>query len=478
MNRMLRTFLAGLIAFAVTGCSTPVPVPLDAHTDIPAGFTAPMDAKAAPILPAPSWWMGFRTNELQALETAAWRNNLDLAAAAARVDQAEARARGAFAPLLPSLGATAGATRSRTSGLPASNGAGSGPAYNSFGMGLQASYQLDFWGLQQDRLRQARETAKAARYAKAVVGLTMSADVANEYFTALSLRERIAATRRDVAAAHEILDITRAKVEAGVISYLALSQEQATVSAEETTLPQLIEAEREARYALALLLGRPPENFDIGARSLDGVFSPLIAPGLPSDLLVRRPDIAEAEADLAASHANVDAARAAFFPQIGLTGNGIYSAPTLASLVDPASLGWSIGASLVQTIFDGGALQAGSDLAKAQQVEQLVDYRETVFNAFSDVETALGSVASGRDQLLTANQEDQAAAEAFRISDVQYRAGTIDILSVLQSQQLLFQADNTLIQAKLARLQADIALYQALGGGWSKSDPDEKLASR
>jgi len=134
----------------------------------------------------------------------------------------------------------------------------------------------------------------------------------------------------------------------------------------------------------------------------------------------------------------------------------------LASLVNPASLGWSIGASLVQTIFDGGALQAGSDLAKAQQAEQLADYRNAVFSAFSDVETALGSVASAEDQLSSAIQEDQAAAEAFRISDVQYRAGTIDILSVLQSQQLLFQADNTLIQSKLQRLQADVALYQAL----------------
>jgi NodT family efflux transporter outer membrane factor (OMF) lipoprotein len=478
MYRMLRVSLAGFAAFAAAGCSTPVPVALDAHTDIPAGFTAPKAANAAPILPAPDWWSDFRTNELQELETTAWRDNLDLAAAAARVDQAEANARAAFAPLLPTLGATAGDTRSRPAGLPANNGAGSGPAYNSFSMGLQASYQLDFWGLQQDLLRQARENAKSAHYAEAVVGLTVSADVATEYFTALALRERIAATRRDVAAGHDILDITRAKVDAGVISYLALSQEQATVSAEETTLPQLIEAEREARYALALLLGRAPENFDISATSLDGIVSPLIAAGLPSDLLARRPDIAEAEANLAASHANVDAARAAFFPQIGLTGSGIYSSSSLATLLDPASLGWSIGASLVQTIFDGGKLQAGSDLAKAQQAEQLADYRNAVFSAFSDVETALGSIASAQDQLVTATEEAQAAAEAFRISDVQYRAGTIDILSVLQSQQLMFQADNALVQTKLARYQADVTLYQALGGGWTKPDPDQKLADR
>ena len=475
---MLRISLIGLMALAVAGCSTSAPEPLDAHADVPAGFTAPLASSAQPLWPESNWWAGFRANELEALETVAQRDNLDIAAAAARVRQAEASARAAFAPLLPQIGATAGGTRRHNAGIAVNNGFGSGPAYNSFSMGLQASYQLDFWGLQQDRLRQAKEIARANRYAQGVVGLTVSADVAAEYFTTLALRERIAATRRNIASAREIRDITKAKVDAGVASYLALAQEQATVSSEETSLPQLVEAEREARYALAILLGRPPENFDIGAMNLDGLVSPKITPGLPSDLLIRRPDIAQAEAELAASHANVDAARAAFLPQIGLTGDGIFSSAMLTSLVNPASLGWSIGASLVQTVFDGGKLAAGNDLARAQQEEQIANYRSVVFSAFSDVETALGSVVSAQDQLVSATTQNQAAVEAFRISDIQYRAGTIDIVSVLQSQQLLFQSDNTLIQSRLMRLLADVALYQALGGGWNQQAQDLKLAER
>lgn len=477
MNRLLRRLLAGSVALAMAGCSTPPPVPLDAKTDLPPSFTT-ATVTGAPTWPTPDWWMDFRTNELQALEEAAARGNLDIAAAAARVDQAEANARAAFSPLLPNVQGTAGATRSRPNGLPAPDGAGSGAAFSKFTLGFQASYQLDFWGLLRDRLKQARESARAAHYAQSVVGLTVSANVAVEYFTALALRERIAVTRRNIAAAREILAITRAKVDAGVLSNLPLSQEEATVAAQEASLPQLQQAEREARFALALLLGRPPEGFDIAAQNLNGIASPLVAPGLPSELLARRPDIAQAEAILSASHANVDAARASFFPNIGLTGSGAYSSGSLTTLLDPASLGWSIGASLLQTVFDGGKLFAGLDLSKAMQMEMLVEYRKTVFGAFADVEAALGSVVAAQDQLNAAIRQQRAAAEAFRISDVQYRAGTVEIISVLQSQQLLFQADNLLIQSKLWRLQADIALYQALGGGWRQQDQDRMLAAR
>ena len=477
MTLMPRLLLSGLAALAVAGCSTPPPVPLDARSDVPLRFSAP-SAAHAPLWPASDWWVGFRANELTGLEEAALSGNLDLAAAAARVDQTSASARSAGASLWPSLGATVDATRTRPPGVPATGGPGSGFAYNSFNMGFQASYQLDFWGLQKDRLRLAEKNLDAARYAQAVVGLTISANVANEYFTALALRERITVTRRNIASAHEILQITEAKVNAGVGSNLALSQEQAIVLSEETSLPQLVEAEREARYALALLLGRPPEGFDLRAVDLRGIVSPPMSAGLPSELLARRPDIAQMEAELGAAHANVDAARAAFFPQIGISANSAYSSASLATLLNPASLGWSIGASLVQTIFDGGKLSAESDLAKAQQAELLADYRKTVFHAFSDVETALGSVDATQVQLGSAIRQQQAAAEAFRIADVQYRAGTIDILSVLQSQQVLFNAENVLDQSRLQRFQADVNLYQALGGGWTKSDSDWKLASR
>ena len=166
-------------------------------------------------------------------------------------------------------------------------------------------------------------------------------------------------------------------------------------------------------------------------------------PGLPSEALLRRPDVAEAEATLYAAHANVDAARAAFFPAIGLTGSGSYASQVLTGLTNPANFAWTIGASVVQTIFDGGLKKAQDDLALAQQQQQLAAYRLAVFNAFSDVETQLGQSSADTDQLAALTEEVRASAEAFRISELQYREGTIDILSLLQNQQTLFTAEDT-----------------------------------
>ena len=200
-----------------------------------------------------------------------------------------------------------------------------GTTTDNFTAGLSASYGFDLWGLNQDKLRQARESLRAARYAETAVGLTTAASVANEYFTVLSFRERITIARQNIDAANRILAVTQAKVTNGVSSNLDLAQQQATVATQQARLPGLIESEREARYALAILLGRAPEGFDVKAQNLDGIVSPTVQPGLPSEVLLRRPDVAEAEANLYAAHANVDAARAAFFPAIGLTGSAGYA---------------------------------------------------------------------------------------------------------------------------------------------------------
>ena len=285
------------------------------------------------------------------------------------------------------------------------------------------------------------------------------------------MRERITLTRAQIAAANDIMAVTQAKqVTNGVLSNLDLAQQQAQVAPpSRPTLPGLIESEREARYALAILLGRAPEGFDVKGQNLNGIVSPTVRPGLPSEVLLRRPDVALAEANLYAAHANVDAARAAFFPQISLTGSAGYNSPTTAALINPASFAWSIGASLLQTIFDGGRLAAASDLAKAQQTEQIADYRKAVFSAFSDAETQLGQVSADTDQLVALNEQVRASAEAFRIATLQYREGTIDITTLLQTETTLFSAQDSLVQTRLARLQADVALYRVLGGGWTQT---------
>ncbi|HEX3756297.1 MAG TPA: efflux transporter outer membrane subunit [Rhizomicrobium sp.] len=472
MRPLFRSLTASAFALLLAGCQTSNPTPLDRPGDVPTGFTAPT-ASGGPIWPDATWWLNFKANELAPLEETAQKENLDLAAAAARVVQAEAADGVAFAGLLPTAGLSGGVSRTRAGS--ARTGATSetaGTTYNAFNAGLSASYQQNFFGRQFDQLQAARESLRAARYAETVVGLSVEAEVADQYFTVLSLRERIAITNSNIAAAKRILAITQAKVSSGVLSNLELAEQQAVLVQQQSLLPGLIEAEREARYALAILLGRAPEGFDVTAQNLDGVVSPVVQPGLPSDLLLRLPDIAEAEANLFAAHANVDAARAAFFPSLSLTGQGGYTSGAIGNLINPSNFIWSIGASVVQTIFDGGAIKAQSDEARAVQTEMLADYRKTVFSDFGQVESALGTVRSTSDQLTLLDAEVKADAEAFRISELQYREGTIDIVQLLTNQQNLFNAQNAFVQTKLARLEANIGLYTALGGGWTQKADD------
>lgn len=460
-------FLRGASAVALSislAACTANPTPLDRPGDVPPAFTAPID-KSAPLWPQGNFFASFGADELAPLEVTAQRENLDIAQAAARVLQSEAQDGIALAALFPSLGASIGPTRS--------GGNSSFPkASTRWAAGLSASYQQGFFGTQYLQLQAAREDLRAQRYAAAVTGISVAAQVAQEYFTVLSLRERIAIANSNIAAARRILAITQAKVSSGVQSNLELSEQQAIVAQEEARVPQLIESEKEARYALAILLGRAPEGYDVKAQNLDGITPPTIQPGLPSEMILRNPAVAQAEANLYAAHANVDAARAMYFPSLSLTGSAGYAAPSLGSLFGPAGFIWSIGANVLQTIFDGGRVHAQNDLAQAAQQELVANYRKTVFTAFSDVESALGTVKSTADQLALIQTETKADAEAFRISELQYREGTIDIISLLNNQQSLFNAQDALVQTKLSRLEASLSLYTALGGGWEQRADD------
>ena len=461
---LLRGVSVSVLALSLAAC-TANPTPLDRPGDVPAAFTAPMD-KTAPVWPQADWWSKFGADELAPLQEIAQRENLDIAMAGARVLQAEARDGIALSSLFPTLDASIGGTRSGgNSTVPR--------ASNRFNAGITASYQQSFFGGEFHSLRAARENLRAFRYAAAVTGISVSASVADQYFTILSLRERIAINKENVAAARRILTITQAKVSSGVSSNLDLAEQQAIVAQQESRLPGLIAAEREARYALAILLGRAPENYDVKAQNLDGIMAPAIQPGLPSEFLLRNPSVAQAEASLYAAHANVDAARAAFFPSLGLTGSAGYGpVAALSNLFNPSTFVFSIGASILQSIFDGGRIHASNDLALAAQQELIANYRKTVFSAFSDVETALGQVQATTEQLGFVEVQTRASAEAFRISELQYREGTIDILSLLTNQQQLFTAQDTLVQVKLGRLRANLSLYNALGGGWEQKADD------
>ena len=460
MKFLLRSTSVAALALATAACTTPPPETLK-EGDVPSGFTAPA-AKDATVWPALDWWNGLNAPELPPLETQATAQNLDLIAAAARVAQAQAQTGIAGSALFPSINASGTAQRSGSNvkGVPGGN------THNTFGVSAQASYEVDLWGLNQDELRAAEQSELAARYAQQTVALTIASDVANTYLDVLALRQRIKIAHGNIDAAKRILSITEAKVTNGVSSNLELAQQRAQVAAEEAAVPGLVEQEREARYALAILLGRAPEGFDVQSVNLDGIVTPPVQPGIPSSLLERRPDIAQAEAQLLAQHANVDAARAAFLPQISLTGS-------IGAAFNPSSMIWSIGSSLLQAVFDAGKLSDESDLQKARQTELLADYRKAVFSAFSDVETSLGQVSSLAEQERLVNEQEVNAAEAYRIAELKYREGVTDLLNVLQTQQTLFSAQDQLVQIKLARLQAGVGLYRALGGGWTvATDPN------
>ncbi|MGH6870163.1 MAG: efflux transporter outer membrane subunit [Rhizomicrobium sp.] len=468
MKFLLQSASLTVLTLVLAGCVTPIPQAIDSK-NLPSNFTGPVVA-GANVWPKPDWWTEFGSDEMSAMIVQAQADNLDLAAAAARVEQAEANTDIARAPLFPTIEGTASANRARSSG--STLGVPGSFTGNQFNVGAQASYEVDIFGKNWNRLSAADESLKSSQYAQQVVALSTTAGVAQTYLDVLALRERIAIAQQNITAANRILTITKAKVDNGVSSRLDLAQQEAQLAGQEAQIPALQQQERQALFSLAILLGRMPEGFDVKAQTLDGIKSPVVAPGLPSQLILRRPDVAEAEAALAAAHGNVDAARANFFPSIGLSGSGGYASNMIKNLINPSNLAWDIGASLLQTIFDGGLKSGQLSLSEGQEKELVADYRKAVISSFSDVETSLNQVANLAKQEDYLTQEVSAASEAFRISEIQYREGVADLLAVLQAQQTLFTAQDLLIQTKLARVQADVGLYKALGGGWSEADAD------
>jgi len=453
------------VATCLTACATRPPQAL-APSLVPKTFVGPVAAQG-PVWPRSGWWQGFDSPELSRLIGLAQANNRDLAGAAARLQEARAEVTIQRSVLFPALDAQAQADRSGVGRAAlSSNGQQDSTTRNSFGLNAQASYGLDVWGLSRDNLRSAEEALKSSRFAQRAVALTTTATVADTYFEILALREQIAIANEDIVAIDGILRIVNLKVRAGTASHLDLAQEQAQLESVQGELPVLEEQALEAQIALAVLLGQPPEGFTVEAQSNAAVQLPEVAPGLPSQLLLRRPDVAEAEANLAAAHANLQAARAAFLPQFALSGSaGFSSAATNALLHGPSFL-WEAGAQLVQTIFDGGKLIGQKRLAYATQQELVASYQSAVLHAYADVESALGQVRNYAREEQHLRHEVDAAREAFQISQLQYRQGVADLINVLQAQQTLFAAKDALAQARLARLQATVHLYVALGGGW------------
>jgi outer membrane protein, multidrug efflux system len=424
---------------------------------------------AAAEWPTTDWWRGFNSTDLDEFIASAQRANDDLRAAVARVQEADAQRRIAAAPLFPALAVSGQATRARAP-VPGSAATAPYAIGNDFSPLLTASYQLDFFGKNRAQLAAATATANASRYDRATVELTVMAGVATSYFQALELRDRLAVADSNLSNASQVLHGLELEERAGIATALDVAQQQTVVATVNASIPPLREQLRQSLDALAILVGTPPQAVDVTSGGLDALAQPAVRPGLPSELLARRPDVASAEAQLIAANANIAAARAAFFPTINLTADGGYESPALATLLSPASRVWSLGAGLTQPIFQGGALLGGYSLVKAQYQELLADYHKAVISALANVEDALIAVQQTAEQVTRQQQATEQARKAYRFAQAQMRAGTINVLTLLNTETTLFTAEDALAQAKYAHLQSLVSLYQALGGGWQQKE--------
>lgn len=453
------------LSLCLAACSTTPPSP-DSGITPPSTWQGETGA-AGLALPQAQWWQAFASPELDRLVERARLNSYDLAAATARVRQAQARAVIAGAPLLPELSFGLEGSRQhllRGDGSDQLDVSSSERTSTSFGTQLSATYEIDFWG----GLRAARDSGQygldASRFDRQTVELTLVSAVADSYLQGLALDEQLRIARLNLRNARDVLGLVEARQRSGSATRLELAQQRSLVAAQERQLPLLEQRRQDNRVTLATLLGDPVQNLPSSDERIDAVQWPAIGSGVPSELLTRRPDIATAEARLAAASANVQVARAAMLPKLTLGAEFGSGARTLPQVFD--SPYYTLTSGLVAPIFNNGRLRAARDLAKAEQEELLQTYRSSILAGFADVEKALNAIQGVDRQRQWQDEEVQQARLAFDLAQQRYGAGAETLLTVLETQRTLYEAQDQQAQLRLARLQGSVALYKALGGGW------------
>ncbi|WP_322013230.1 TolC family protein [Paraburkholderia sp. J12] len=453
---------ATFATFALCACTTPAPQ----NAGLPAPpawrYAASTDALGKPV--RTDWWTAFGNNELDGLVQQARMNSFDVAAAIARVKQAQANAKIAGAALLPNVKGFADA--SRQGGLLVND---SELAGTSFDLGLLASYELDFWGRNRALRDAALANVSASRFDRDTVALTVSADTVNAWLQTVAFRERTAIARQNLETATQILETVESRLRAGAVTQLDVAQQRAAVAAQRRALEASVQQANDSLTTLAVLLGRPVSQMQLETTSLDALQVPDIAAGVPSEVLVQRPDLARAEAQLAAANANIAAARAAMLPSLTLNATAGFGSERIHTIFDNSL--YSVAAGLSAPIFNAGSLAAGRDLAIAQQEELLAAYRAAIVAAFGDVDRSLNAIHGVDAQVAAQGEERDEARRALRLAQSRYQAGAETLTTVLDAQQTLFAAEDEGVQLRLARLQGAVSLYRALGGGWTRELP-------
>ena len=452
------------VCLMLSACGNPVQRP-DSGLQPPATWQSPHGASVARI--DPQWWKQFGSPELDRLIEQARLGSFDLAAAMARVRQAQAGTVIAGGSQLPEVKAGANANRQkllRGNGYSQLDADNSNKAVDYFDASLTATYEIDFWGGKRASRDSAQFALQASEFDRATVELTLLSGVANTYAQALSLREQSRIAELNLANAQNVLKLVQTRFDSGSATALELAQQKSLVAAQQRQLPLVQQQAQDALISLAALLGRPVQDLQTGAEPFDRLQWPTIAAGVPSDLLSHRPDIARAEAQLAAAEADVKVARAAMLPSVTLSAQLGSGANQFDDII--RSPFYNLTAGLLAPVFNNGRLSAERDKARARQEELLETYRAAIINGFADVEKALNSIRGLDAQRQWQSEELNQAQTAFDIAQSRYQAGAEDLLTVLETQRTLYAAQDQSVQLRLARMQASIALYKALGGGW------------
>jgi multidrug efflux system outer membrane protein len=422
-----------------------------------------------------TWWELFGDPVLNRLETEATTNNQALQAAVARVTEARATARVAKAEFFPAIELAPEATRSRYSPnlanpLPKNNA-------SQYLVPLDFSYEVDLWGRVRRSFEAARAEATASVASYETILLTLKADVAVDYFTLRSLDSEIAILRRTIDLRKEELALIQARFKGGAANDLDVSRAETELATSESDYAGVQKQRAELEHALAVLLGRNAADFTLAESPLD-LAPPEIPAGMPSELLERRPDVAEAERFMAAQNARIGIAKAAFFPVVRLTGAAGLQSGDITTLFNWESRAWSFGPSITFPIFEGGRNKANLAHAKAAYEETVAQYRQQVLVAFGEVENGLSGLR------ILASQSDaqaRAVASATRTSEIssrRYQAGLVSYLEVVDSDRTKLQSEREASRLQGQQLVVSVQLIKALGGGWQDSTATKMSALR
>jgi multidrug efflux system outer membrane protein len=466
--RTLIVLLIALIAGAAAGCTLGPNYtrPVVTVPDTYRGAAAPEPTAPDGVsIGDRAWWDVFQDDQLRELIRTALQQNLDLRIAAARILAAQAQLGLTRADQFPTVDAGASTSRNRAakSVAPVAR-----DPYQKSDVQLTAgaAWEVDFWGKYRRATEAARASLLASEWGRRAVATSLVSQVASGYFEMRAFDLQLNIATNTLAARRESLRLTEVMASGGATSLVDVRQAEQLVFNAAATVADLERQIAQQENYISALLGRNPSDVPRGASLEQQMYLPEVPVGLPSALLERRPDIRQAEQLLVAANANIGVAKAAYFPQISLTGSGgVESAALSALFTTPAGL-WSVGAGLTQPIFNAGRTRSRVALSKAQQEEAVLAYQQTIQQALRDVSDALVGYRKGRDfreqQLLLS----RAAADARRLADIRYRGGAAGYLEVLDSDTRMFSAELAVTEAELSELLSLVQIYRALGGGW------------